>query len=302
MPMFTRCPHCRAAFRVKLEQLQVSSGRVRCGVCGQIFDAFTSLSASDPRGASAAPGREATQSAPGLPGTPSGHAAGPEDAIGRDRAAPESPGLDVRPAAGSRPAAEPSQGGPAWRPAPPAYSAVPMATDDQPAGPDQGTPGGRDRRRAARLVLAFLLALALVVQGAHFLRGRLSAWAPGVRPLFEAACRTLGCDVPLPKLADRLSIETSDLQALDPARPNRVVLVATIRNRARVAQAYPMVELTLTGAREQAVARRVFAPAEYFGEPIPSGGLAPGAEVNIRLRLDTTVVRANGYRLYLFHP
>jgi predicted Zn finger-like uncharacterized protein len=44
MSMFTRCPHCDTVFRVTPQQLQVSSGQVRCGRCEKVFDAFSTLS------------------------------------------------------------------------------------------------------------------------------------------------------------------------------------------------------------------------------------------------------------------
>ncbi|WP_018402880.1 DUF3426 domain-containing protein [Marinobacter gelidimuriae] len=36
----TQCPHCQTRFRVTGEQLEVAKGRVRCGSCMQIFNAF----------------------------------------------------------------------------------------------------------------------------------------------------------------------------------------------------------------------------------------------------------------------
>jgi len=36
----TRCPHCKAAFKVSESQLAVASGRVRCGACMNVFDAI----------------------------------------------------------------------------------------------------------------------------------------------------------------------------------------------------------------------------------------------------------------------
>ncbi|PFG52936.1 putative Zn finger-like uncharacterized protein [Marinobacter sp. LV10R520-4] len=36
----TQCPHCQTRFRVTEEQLKVAKGRVRCGSCRQIFNAF----------------------------------------------------------------------------------------------------------------------------------------------------------------------------------------------------------------------------------------------------------------------
>lgn len=41
--MLTRCPHCLTQFRVTAEQLKIRQGKVRCGVCQQVFDALESL-------------------------------------------------------------------------------------------------------------------------------------------------------------------------------------------------------------------------------------------------------------------
>jgi predicted Zn finger-like uncharacterized protein len=38
--MLTRCPDCATRYRVGPEHLQVAGGRVRCGRCGQVFNAL----------------------------------------------------------------------------------------------------------------------------------------------------------------------------------------------------------------------------------------------------------------------
>jgi Protein of unknown function (DUF3426) len=128
--------------------------------------------------------------------------------------------------------------------------------------------------------------------------------APELRPYLGAACRVYGCTVGLPRRPELMSIESSELQA-DPGHENLIVLNAIIRNRASFAQEYPDLELTLTDENDQAVVRRVLAPADYV-----SGrrgvrrlnGISAGAEVVVRLHFDTSRVRATGYRLYLFFP
>jgi predicted Zn finger-like uncharacterized protein len=37
--MFTKCPHCLTTFSVTEEQLSVANGRVRCGLCQELFEA-----------------------------------------------------------------------------------------------------------------------------------------------------------------------------------------------------------------------------------------------------------------------
>jgi predicted Zn finger-like uncharacterized protein len=43
--MQTQCPHCETVFRVYSEQLAAANGRVRCGICGEVFNAMTYLQA-----------------------------------------------------------------------------------------------------------------------------------------------------------------------------------------------------------------------------------------------------------------
>ncbi len=111
----------------------------------------------------------------------------------------------------------------------------------------------------------------------------------------------MGCRVELPRVPDQLFIEASDLQLLDPAHPNEVLLTATVRNRAAFQQALPLLELTLTDSANQTAARKVFKPAEYLGTARgPDDGIGAGQEVSVRLYLDTGDLKAAGYRLYLF--
>jgi hypothetical protein len=108
----------------------------------------------------------------------------------------------------------------------------------------------------------------------------------------------------LPRRAKLMAIESSDLQA-DGRRENVIVLNAVLRNQAPFAQEYPALELTLTDERDEAMARRVLMPADYLGgggaERIAQG-IAAGAEASLRLYLDTSGLRAVGYRMYLFFP
>lgn len=43
MSLVTSCPACAAAFHVQIEQLAVQHGDVRCGKCGQVFNALSTL-------------------------------------------------------------------------------------------------------------------------------------------------------------------------------------------------------------------------------------------------------------------
>ena len=154
-------------------------------------------------------------------------------------------------------------------------------------------------RRWPWLVSVLLLAAALLLQLGYAYRTELAKHYPDLRPAMEAACERLGCSVELPREADRISIESSDLNP--ESDKSRLQLAATLKNRAPYAQSYPHLELTLTDVRNQPLVRRVFAPADYLAKNAPPG-FGPNAEVAVKLMLEIDEVNASGYRVYLFYP
>ena len=149
---------------------------------------------------------------------------------------------------------------------------------------------------------ALLLAVALAGQLAFRFRSEIAVTLPSLRPALELLCRAVDAELPLPRRAELISIETSDLQA-DPTRANLLVLNATLRNRANYGQAYPALELTLTDTHDAALARRVFAPTEYLPVMIAAGQpFAANADVAVRLWIEAKEISAAGYRLYVFYP
>lgn len=146
-----------------------------------------------------------------------------------------------------------------------------------------------------------LLAGTFAVQAVYLFRQDLARSLPGLRPLLVAACTRLGCDMPLPREAALISIETSDLQS-EPGRPGRFVLHATVKNRADFLQAWPHLELTLTDANDAALARRVFTPAEWVAPARLESGFAPRGDAVVRRAFDVAAITPTGYRVYVFYP
>jgi predicted Zn finger-like uncharacterized protein len=272
--MYTRCPHCDTVFRVTPQQLQAFSGQVRCGRCQQVFDAFSTLSAQLPAGTTAPAEAVAPRPGPIL--------------------RPPVDGNQGEPAHGGTPAAAAPAVPSAGRAAPPELALT---------LPDGLLSDARPTRRPLPGLTAGVLALAALaaVQASWLFATPLANWLPAARPALEGMCDRLGCTVALPRLPDQLFIEASELQLLDAAHPNYVLLSATVRNRSALAQAFPLLELTLTGASNQTVARRVFSPEDYLERGVDHArGLAANQEISVRLYLNTGEVRAAGYRLYLF--
>jgi predicted Zn finger-like uncharacterized protein len=162
----------------------------------------------------------------------------------------------------------------------------------------------RPRRRILWGLGLMLGVLALAAQASYYFRTEIAVLVPESRPHLLAACKALGCDLRLPRRPKLMAIESSDLQA-EGRRENVIVLNAVIRNQAQFAQEYPALELTLTDEHDEAVARRVLMPTDYLAGVTPermTQGIGAGADAALRLYLDTSGLRAVGYRMYLFFP
>jgi predicted Zn finger-like uncharacterized protein len=160
----------------------------------------------------------------------------------------------------------------------------------------------RERPAVLYAGAALLLLVALALQLVLEFRDRLAAHAPFTRPILSSACSLIGCSLSPLHDAAALSIDASDLQA-DPAHKGLLQLTATIRNRAAYAIAYPYLELSLTDASDQVVARRALAPGEYVGGTAnPGAGIPGNGESVVRLFIDASATTQAGYRLYLFYP
>ena len=288
MSMYTRCPHCDTYFRVSREQLQASSGQVRCGRCERVFDAFATLTSQLP----ATAGERAR-----LPAAPPSR---PAPSPTRDAAPTPVPPPKPVPNF-PRENSEVSADRPAYSAAGETSStSVPepeiLTLPDDLFGHDAGS-----GRRWPWIAGSLILILTLIAQALFFLATDVAVRFPQFRPELTAACQWLHCAVAMPRMPDQLFIETSDLQVLNPTRPGEVLLTASIRNRATVTQELPLIELTLTDALNQTTARKVFYPADYMDKSQNlEAGIGANQEIPVKLYLDTGDVKPSGYRLYLF--
>ena len=293
MSLVTRCPSCATTFRVLPAQLAARGGRVRCGKCATVFDGVNNLLTDEaiaalPDDPSPQMGlfesRDATDTAPASIETARPEGPGETEF-------PESPAMDSEARTDEPPGqadAEPTIAAPESSEPTPSFLAA-----------------GRQRpsHKAAWAVFALVAAGALAAQAALVFRTEVAVLWPAARPHLEAACGLLGCDFRLPRRADLMSIESSDLQS-DAQRQGVIVLNALLRNRAPFAQEYPDLELTLTDQGDQPLVRRVLRPADYLQEKRAAiaPGLGGGAEEPVRVHLETAGVLATGYQLFLFYP
>lgn len=337
MTRITTCPQCNTRFRVTAAQLAARKGDVRCGRCSHVFNAWETLVAeapeTEPSQDIAAPQCEAvheqaSKRSPAVNETePAGFPAEATDtlpeetlidfqvdtfpdieSVGESADAPPLPQSETPLEAEAEPAHQPEI---EPQPEPESTAKVrvvrvqppPLAIETRvsPDSPKYGPPP-KPRRAWPWVLASLLLVLALTGQGIYFFRDAIAANYPPIRPLLERACAPLQCHIKLPQNPELLSIESSELHA-DPTRPNIVVLTSTLRNRASHVQAYPTLELTLTNAKDEMVARRLFPPKEYVRKiPAIAQGIPARGDVAVKLLMDMGDLKAEGYRLYLFYP
>lgn len=297
--MLTRCPTCSTAFRVTPEQLRARSGKVRCGHCQNIFSALAFLEEERPNKGRANP---ALLDMPDL--SEAGDLGGGSsrlvdqlsfegvkrfpDYVVETGSWPkrlESPSVsqevsDVVSAA--------SRGAyPIRRSIPETYSAenveVPWGeTGEQPISPLHRS-------------TAVFLALFLFGQIFYHYRTPWSVAMPSLGVIYQF----LGIRVPLPRHAELITIETSDLQS-DEAR-RRFVFSALLLNRAPFSQDWPALEMTLIDSQDRILSRRVLYLRDYLPVDVPTL-LAPHGEQVIKLWISSEQLNATGYRLYVFYP
>jgi len=310
--MITHCPSCHTHFRVHAEQLAARAGQVRCGKCNRVFDALEHLSeesapAREPSAAQEyAAMRALTAAAEPAPESAPTHAAdasaeAQERAIGAS-ADIGSEAMEV--GAGMSEAAMPEVEMPEVASAQQASleSGAASGANAFDFGPIAAADPASRARRWPWLLGALVLLLVLLAQAAYHYRSAIIVLFPEAKPYAAALCETLGCDLPLPRRIELISIEASDLQA-DTTNPNIMVLSATLKNRAIFDQQLPLLELTLTDPQDQPLLRRVLAPQDYIGKAANAqAGFAANTEFAIKVFIEGSQVKATGYRLYLFYP
>lgn len=156
-------------------------------------------------------------------------------------------------------------------------------------------------RQAAWAAGATLLALLLLAQGMLVFRNQIVQSSPHMRPFMESLCAGIGCDLPLPRDASLIAIESSDIQP-DASREAFFTLHVTLRNRAEFAQAHPHLEVTLTDARDKALVRRVLEPAQWLPADTPKDVFPAHREIAAKVAFEAPLVAAAGYRVWVFYP
>ena len=309
MSLITRCPACGTMFNVVTDQLKVSQGWVRCGLCSDVFDASLNLQ-RDPK--PEPPGRDYLNSDPNLV-APALSQNSPRAvdvdlltaALVSERVIDQSGGNDFLHGVDSKPSGSPE---------------VPHAADksiDDPQINEQqinDTPAEvtfvREARRQAfwrkpllraLFVLAAVLLLALLlVQFVFEQREYLAAYEPRLKPALQVLCKHVSCDIDPVRRIDAIVIDSSTFTK---ASDGAYLLGFSIKNTGVMAVEMPSIELTLTDNEDKAVIRRVLSPEQLgaMDRVLAANSEFSGA-LTLQVLTESPLLRVAGYRLLAFYP
>ncbi|MDB5964755.1 MAG: hypothetical protein JWQ72_1255 [Polaromonas sp.] len=207
-------------------------------------------------------------------------------------------------------------------------SELPEALPDEPAAVEDVSFVRDARRRAfwrkrgvraALALAAVLLVCLLVLQVVVQQRDTLAAMEPRFKPVLQAVCTQLRCEVaPLHRI-EALVIDSSSFNRVD---GETYRLGFSLKNTGVLAVAMPALEVTLTDAQDQPVLRRVLSPGQWGASgPMLNAGAEFAGAVVLQVAADALVaagpgasaasvatpppsgtLRIAGYRLLAFYP
>lgn len=318
----TQCPRCGTRFLVSPEQLQLRKGYIRCLHCAHIFDGYEAVVAGDEAEApvDAPAASPATPRSPSPATTPSIASTG-TPAVVRRRGEFTISGTDVAPGGRHEPTVVMSgEAAPEPGPEPTMSFVAPVAPRDI-----RMPSHTRDARgahepwvgvvRALWLGLIVLGLGAAALQAAVIFRVQLAERLPQMRPALERLCASLHCQVPYGRHPDMIVITHSSLQQGRRAAPETdataspdteertaYLLEFTLRNRHSGAQEWPTVVLELKDAAGATVARRNLPASNYLPGPVQGLPFPANSERRVRLPLQVSGLKLNGYQLTTFFP
>ena len=298
--MYTDCPGCQRQFHVYAAQLSAARGMVKCGFCGQTFNALDRLRDSPlgrpknepPVMVETEPQAEPEfvipdqDEAPVAKDIPAGREmpAGGETASAVEKTREKITGhhgtetAPVSPAKGRPEAAPAASDKSAFIPRPADFDYT-EALLEQPV---------RKSGWVSRLVWGIGILLLLVAASSQiiwFNRDAIMGRYPASIPWFNKFCQKFKCEII--RHRDPGAIELLNRDVRDHPRFKNALLVnATMINRSQTVQAYPVVQLNLFDVDGKLIAYRRFQPKEYLDDSINIlQGMAPNVPVHFVLEV-----------------
>lgn len=257
--MFTTCPACYRQYRIHAGQLKAAQGQVRCGYCGEQFNALERLS-DKPVPLSLPP-----QSPPE-----------PELRLSRD--------------AQPKPAADDADTG---------LNLNTQQSQKEIAGTDDSEPdfdipailrheerppSGKMARLGWSLAILLLL-LVMVAQLAWYNRDFLLQEYPQLEPWAQRICDRMGCEIIRHYSTSSIKLLNRDVRS-HPHYADTLLVNAAMANQSTARQPYPKIQFALFDTNGKIIASRIFSPREYLDNSIDiKNGMPPNQPVHFVLEV-----------------
>ncbi len=251
--MQTTCLFCSSVFRITQQQLDQARGKVRCGICGEDFNALLTL--------------ESYHGEPVHPLTRSPNTGQPDNTASESGSKGSASGSPEAPKTAALPAKEPAR------------EPRPVSLQDAMLGAEAERHG--NRQWLWGLGIALLLAL-LVVQTVYYLRYRLIA-NPDYQHQVLSLCRLLPCDPNRFHSPQQVRLTERNVFT-HPTRKQALMISGRFVNQAPFPQTPPRLRISLSDLQGNLVANRLFEPREYLADPTLKR-LQPGKSVPFRLEI-----------------
>jgi len=333
--VYTQCPECRRQFRIRADQLRVAAGEVKCGYCGEQFNALQNLrdqplppekiaTAANVSGRTAystapAPGQDLPEPEFRLPPEAMDDSPGPvlpdESSIGTDTASADN-GMEFLPAAAEAAATDNE---------PLLTTGMDTGFDEadksaavtaSPPDPDQPvaarydfpdtylkdeTPAPGRRNRILWGLGCVLLMIVLVTQATWYHRDRVLARYPQFIPAVQQFCGHLGCRVTRFRETNGIRLVNRDVRE-HPRYVDSLLVNATMINHSANVQPWPLIRLSLFDTHGNIISYRDFLPGEYLDDSIDrSAGMSVNAPVHFVLEVTGPTEGAVSFEFDFLH-
>ena len=274
--MFTDCPACGRLFRINAAQLTAAQGQVKCGYCGQQFNALERLHDTPaPDEADVKPHGDER-----ITEQPEPQFDIPEDPAGRMTEEPSgSEGGDIS-ASGTE------------KKAPEIHVPAPLNTGiseadlveellmDDPVSPQRS---GQRLFWSLGTVVLILLGTIMIL---WFQRDFVLSRYPLLMPWAERLCEKLDCNLIRFRDVGKIVLINRDVRD-HPRYENALLVNATMSNRSQIRQPFPNIQLSLYDTNGVLIAHRIFVPGDYLDDSIDiSQGMMP--EIPVHFVLEVT--------------
>jgi predicted Zn finger-like uncharacterized protein len=254
--MYTKCPECRAVFRVTTEQLNMADGLVRCGICDTVFNGREHIEVDHKTHTSTDEFAEDTQ----------------------DEQLSENQFL----------------GDQAWPDNEKEPSYFEQQTDDDALTDTERVPtvirddfGNNILSKTNTPIQITVFTLGAITLGILFL-GQISYWQNVdilPRTWVNNFCEIIGCGKNIQRDLNAIKILNRNIYT-HPNEKNSLMITTSFVNQSSSAQAFPLLEITLLDTHGQIIAVRRFSPKDYLvNKSLADTLMLPNQPVGARLEV-----------------